>query len=150
MSPEGQVPLADSWELYKLQRPRQKILFGRLAETGKLVERLVRGLLPGELVLWPPMLFAEAMAAIVLFRLWQRAIPGVDFRGGWMTLTMTIFWFLMFSVVVSLGRFILLWLSIAKITREFLMLPMADAYDRIPPIYARSFGATSIRSNLRC
>ena len=53
---------------------------------------------------------------------------------------MVIFWFLMFSVVVSLGRFVALWWSIAKIMREFLTLPMTQAYDRIPPMYARSFG----------
>jgi hypothetical protein len=136
----GQVPEPDSWQLYQPRGARQQVMFGRLAEKAKLVERLIRAWLPRELMFSPPMLFAEAMAVVVLFRLWQRSIPGVDFRGAWMTLTMTILWFLMFSVVVSLGRFVALWWSIAGITREFLMLPMASAYDRIPPMYARSFG----------
>ena len=138
--PAGQVSCAGRWELYTSLRPRQEVLFKRVGDAVSHVERLVRGWAPRELVLWPPMVFVEAMAAVVLCRLWQRAIPGVDYRGLWTTLVMVIFWFLMFSVVVSLGRFVALWWSIAKIMREFLTLPMTQAYDRIPPMYARSFG----------
>ena len=137
---DSQAESSDTWELYQPRGARQRVMVGRLAENGQRVERLIRRWLPSELLFWPPMLFAESMAAIVLFRLWQRAIPSVDFRGDWMTFTMTILWFLMFSVIVALGRFIALWWSISGITREFLALPMVLAFDRIPPMYARSFG----------
>ena len=112
----------------------------RLRDATEVADRLVRGWLPPELMLWPPMLAAEVAAGIVFLRLWQRSVPGVDFSGGWTTLAMIIFWFLMFSVVVSLGRFIALWRAICLMTHEFLSLPMARAYDRIPPVYTRSFG----------
>jgi hypothetical protein len=133
-APDESLPVYDPW------RPRQKYLVARLASATAVVQRLVRNWLPQELMLWPPMLAGEAIAVIVLFRLWQRSVPSVDFRGGGTTLAMTVIWFSWFSVAMSLGRFVKLWRSIAKITREFLTLPMVRAYDRIPPTYSRTFG----------
>ncbi len=136
----GPGQASGSWVLYKPQRRGQRTMAQRLRRAHVGADRLVRGWLPPRLMLWPPMLAAEVAAVVVLFRLWQRSVPSVDFPGGWTILAMTIFWFLMFSVVVSLGRFIALWRAIAMMTREFLALPMIRAYDRIPPIYTRSFG----------
>ncbi len=68
------------------------------------------------------------------------AIPTVDFTGGWTTALMAAIWFLALTVVLALSRFLQIWVSLRRLLRLYMGLPMARAFDRIPPIFSRSFG----------
>jgi hypothetical protein len=87
----------------------------------------------------PTVIVAFGVMTIVLVRLWQRTIPSVDFAGN-TRLVMCGIWFLAFAVVVVLCRFILLWRAIRSLLRDLARLPILGSYDRIPPLFSRTYG----------
>ena len=127
----------------KVIRPRSKVVrlrLMRVARYTKQVKYLVQITFPPGLLVQIPLAAALLAAVAVLVRLLQRATPSVDFPGGWTTLLMVTIWLLGVSVLLTLGRFVAVWLATATILREVATWPMMQAFDRIPRQYARSFG----------
>lgn len=124
----------------RLDRPEAERRLGLMRTAHEEAKRRVRQVLPS--ALWERFWVVSALAVgvIVLLRLGQRSIPTVDFPGSWTTFIMIVAWFLALTVILALSRLLLVWQGLDRLLRRFVRLPMYRAFDRIPPVFSRSFG----------
>jgi hypothetical protein len=126
--------------MFRVRRPGTERRLACLKAAYEDARNRVRD--PWPVALWGRLwhVTASTLALIVLVCLTQRALSSVDFPGRQTTALMTAIWFLALTVILALSRFLQIWLSLRRLLRQYMALPMARAFDRIPPIFSRSFG----------
>jgi hypothetical protein len=129
------------WEDYSVKVPpgpasSRLELIEKYRET---IKQLTLTVLPRGFFSNIPVLFTCGMMALVLFRLFHRTIPSVDF-GYWTFVPISVIWFLALTVVISLFRFLFLWHAIDEMLHLYISLPVLRALDRVPAAFSRTFG----------
>jgi len=114
--------------------------FGSIAERGREIEALLTRFVPGRLVDNPACLLGVLVVLIIVMRLLLSFVPTVD--GYRFNLAMIgAICLLIFSVLISLYRFMIVWGRIKALLDELSSLNhLLPAFDRIPKFYSRLLG----------
>ena len=112
---------------------------GRLMKASREVRELLDRTVPGPLLTNPACFVAIGVTLIVVVRLYERFVPTVDGLAYNRAMILA-FGAMIAAVVLALCRFLLTWFAVRQVLREFALLPMQRAFDRVPKAVTRELG----------
>ncbi|MDR3636035.1 MAG: hypothetical protein P4L84_19690 [Isosphaeraceae bacterium] len=131
------------WHVNPLKQPIDDAMTDerkdRLLRSSAVVRDLIYQVIPGALTRNPACVLATGLAGLVLVHLYERFIPTVDGLAFNRAMILA-FAALTVATVVTLCRFLLTWWAVRQLLREFALLPMQRAFDRVPKCVSREFG----------
>ena len=129
------LELVDEAPPFAAVRERKDRLFAASQDILRQLDRPI----PAGMIRDPACLVALSLAVLVGLRLIQRFVPTVDglaYNGA----MVVAFSALIFVIVLSLSRFLLTWRAVHALLKEFALLPMQRAFDRVPESLSREAG----------